>query len=569
MKKQYLIRLFSLLAVLLLLPMLPLSASAETANGTCGVGLTWSLSDDSVLTVTGSGRMSDYDDFSDVPWSSYSESITTVILPEGLEHIGAKAFFKAKKLTSVVIPQEVTSIGERAFGECAELRELSLPNGITVIGKRAFENCVSMESLHLPASLETLGVGAFNGCTSLKTLSVAINHPTLITHDNVLLSRDKTVLYVYPAGKTDTRYAVPETVTRIDDYGFSGNIHLSSLYLPAGVTAVGDNSFTGLRNLSLLYYGGTDTAWSSFNPAGLSTVPKNFNHQHNHSITCSVMCICGAYADHRFEYHYNYDATCLTDGTKSAVCSNGCGAEDTQTAFGTAGHHWRNGTCPICGAICAHPSVSGSLCTVCDKRFPAVFEIRGVELFVSYDNEVTWISLGTVVGQNGKDGANGTNGRDGKDGENGQNGITTRFRINSETNEWEVSYDDKQTWYTTGVRATGATGESGATPSLRIHPESNLWEVSYDNGQTWRSLGITATGEDGKDGSDGSDGADGSDGKNGSANGIAITSIVLAGVAILGSAALLGWHLYERRTRVMVFREPTAAMPDESNKSEE
>ena len=71
------------------------------------------------------------------------------------------------------------------------------------------------------------------------------------------------------------------------------------------------------------------------------------------------------------------------------------------------------------------------------------------------------------------------------------------------------------------------------TPRLRINAESNEWEVSYDEGQTWLSLGVKATGEkgdkgdkgekgdagqDGKDGApgqDGVDGKDGADGKNG------------------------------------------------------
>ena len=50
------------------------------------------------------------------------------------------------------------------------------------------------------------------------------------------------------------------------------------------------------------------------------------------------------------------------------------------------------------------------------------------------------------------------------------------------------------------------------TPRLRINAESNEWEVSYDEGQTWTSLGVKATGSDGKDGKDGIDGKDGKDG---------------------------------------------------------
>ena len=53
------------------------------------------------------------------------------------------------------------------------------------------------------------------------------------------------------------------------------------------------------------------------------------------------------------------------------------------------------------------------------------------------------------------------------------------------------------------------------TPRLRINAETGEWEVSYDEGQTWTSLGVKATGADGQDGADGRDGVDGKDGAPG------------------------------------------------------
>ncbi len=66
---------------------------------------------------------------------------------------------------------------------------------------------------------------------------------------------------------------------------------------------------------------------------------------------------------------------------------------------------------------------------------------------------------------------------------------------------------------------TGCTaGKDGITPRLRINEETNFWEVSYDEGETWESMNVKATGEDGKDGVDGKDGIDGKDGKDAVAN---------------------------------------------------
>ena len=98
-----------------------------------------------------------------------------------------------------------------------------------------------------------------------------------------------------------------------------------------------------------------------------------------------------------------------------------------------------------------------------------------------------------------------------------------QLRINTITNEWEVSYDDGGTWTSLGVKATGEKGEQGAdgqdgkdgadgiTPQLGIGSD-NIWEISYDGGQTWTFLDVKATGDKGDTGTAGKDGKDGRDG---------------------------------------------------------
>jgi len=120
---------------------------------------------------------------------------------------------------------------------------------------------------------------------------------------------------------------------------------------------------------------------------------------------------------------------------------------------------------------------------------------------VSYDNGATWNSTDVLAtGPQGENGSNGTNGND------GENGVTPQLRINAETNFWEVSYDNGTTWISTNVLATGPQGENGingtngndgengVTPQLRINTETNHWEVSYDNGATWSDMGVSASG---------------------------------------------------------------------------
>lgn len=103
-------------------------------------------------------------------------------------------------------------------------------------------------------------------------------------------------------------------------------------------------------------------------------------------------------------------------------------------------------------------------------------------------------------------------------------GAAPQIRINTQTNEWEISSDSGNSWVSTGVKATGekgadgadgAKGEDGISPKVQINAVTNEWEISVNNGLSWTSTGVKATGTDGKDGVDGKNGRDGIDGKDG------------------------------------------------------
>ena len=157
---------------------------------------------------------------------------------------------------------------------------------------------------------------------------------------------------------------------------------------------------------------------------------------------------------------------------------------------------------------------------VSDKDSLGILKVKinsDSELIITYTDGTT-VNLGVVVGEDGKD---------------GKDGITPKLRINSSTNEWEVSYDNGSTYTSLGVKATGekgadgingkdgadgkdgkdgtngtngtngkdgkdgengkdgTNGKDGNTPLLRIN-EEGYWEISYDNGETYTSLGYKA-----------------------------------------------------------------------------
>lgn len=144
------------------------------ASGTCGKELTWSLSADGVLTVSGSGRMKDYSRTNDrttmtAPWSDFSGAIRKVIVEPGVTSIGECAFYNCKSITDISLPDGLTGIGFEAFYGCTALAgDLIFPDSLTSIGSAAFYDCTGLTgTLIFPASLTAIYPSAFLGCTGL------------------------------------------------------------------------------------------------------------------------------------------------------------------------------------------------------------------------------------------------------------------------------------------------------------------------------------------------------------------------------------------------------------------
>ncbi len=100
------------------------------------------------------------------------ESITEVVLPEGITHIGGVAFSKNNGLKRVTLPEGVESIGEQAFRECENLEYVEFSQGLQRIENKAFYKCKALREICFPESLEHIGDDAFYQCNSIKHLEI-------------------------------------------------------------------------------------------------------------------------------------------------------------------------------------------------------------------------------------------------------------------------------------------------------------------------------------------------------------------------------------------------------------
>ena len=246
--KHQLNRIFSLLMALVfcvgLLGTMASPTSAAETSGNCGENLEWSFAD-GLLTITGSGEMTDYSQRNFAPWYEFRDEIFSLSLPEGLTSVGDMAFYDCYNLVAITIPSTVTEIGQLAFCQCRNVKILTFSGGVKSIGRSAFEQCESLQDLRLPDGLTALGHHAFYRCAALRYVTVPA---TVEEMDSGVFAYCSKLICVEMQAPIDT----------VPAWSFYGCNSLTTVVLPEETVATEDNAFSGCENLHTVHYTGDE-----------------------------------------------------------------------------------------------------------------------------------------------------------------------------------------------------------------------------------------------------------------------------------------------------------------------
>ena len=217
----------------------------------------------------------------------YCSSLESVVIGDSVEYIGSEAFYYCSSLESVVIGDSVTSIGSEAFSDtayynnennwvdgvlyignhlidarqtisgeyvikdgtitiadyafydCSSLESVTIPDSVTSIGDWAFYDCYRLTSVTIPDSVTSIGEAAFAYC-NLDT--IVCNSSNYYVEGGCLIEGTEVI-----AGTNNS--VIPEGITEVGSYAFSGRKQLANIVIPDSVTSIGSEAFDSCSSL--------------------------------------------------------------------------------------------------------------------------------------------------------------------------------------------------------------------------------------------------------------------------------------------------------------------------------
>ena len=268
------------------------------AEGKCGDSVTWKITSDDTLTISGTGDMYSYASYY---WSKYANSVYYVVIEDGITSLANFMFDGFKFISEIKIPDSVTNLGIGSFGGCVNLETVEIGKGMNTFDNTSFGDCLKLEKIIvspenekfadvdgvlfnkektelicfpaywinsdenrrydvekgvesdyiLPDSVTSVAESAF--CSKIRIRNFYTENNLYFTDvDGVLFNKDKTELVRYPSRKEGSAYAVSDDVLNIREGAFAYAENLTGVTLPQNISEIKFKCFyncTGLKNI--------------------------------------------------------------------------------------------------------------------------------------------------------------------------------------------------------------------------------------------------------------------------------------------------------------------------------
>ena len=183
----------------------------------------------------------------------------------GLTEIGQFAFsnFEYIMKTEEELAFDDSETSKAWFIGDNTITKVVIPEGVEKINSYAFANLTALEEIVLPSTLESIEYGAFYGCTSLQKITFSGENNLKIISQNAFEN-------------CDLRETIElSSICVISDYAFAGNQKLEGVKLGETLLSVGQYAFAGCKKLEKVDIGATKVKYGAYAFTGCESL-KSF-----------------------------------------------------------------------------------------------------------------------------------------------------------------------------------------------------------------------------------------------------------------------------------------------------
>ncbi|WP_167954620.1 leucine-rich repeat protein [Anaerosporobacter faecicola] len=170
----------------------------------------------------------------------YSNNITEIIIPEGMEEIGEYAFARLSKLTNIKFPKSLRVLRRLCFAG-TDISELTLDDNISTLEKYCFENCKNLKEVTIGSGIKTFDQYFFSAdsITKLNINCEVIGYGAMAD--------------LYGNRGTLEEVNFGPNVKIIEDSAFYQQSHLSKVTFGDSIDVIGKYVFykTNIKNVTL------------------------------------------------------------------------------------------------------------------------------------------------------------------------------------------------------------------------------------------------------------------------------------------------------------------------------